>query len=100
AGGVKASPERMEEAVLPFEGIVECAAFGAPDALGMQQIWLAVVATKEIDLEKLRQHCAAKLGVRAPRQFLTLGELPRSETGKVLRAELIELATAKARLRS
>jgi acyl-CoA synthetase (AMP-forming)/AMP-acid ligase II len=97
AGGVKVSPEIVEQAILPFEGIAECAAFGAPDAIGAEQIWLAIVANKDLDFEELRKHCTAKLGVRAPRQFLTLAALPRNETGKVLRAELVELAAAKTR---
>jgi len=97
AGGVKARPESIEEAALSFEGIAECAAFGVPDAMGVHQIWLALVANQEIDFEKLRSHCTARLGASAPRQFLTLAELPRNQTGKVIRGALVDLAEVRSR---
>jgi acyl-coenzyme A synthetase/AMP-(fatty) acid ligase len=100
AGGVKVSPQVIEEAAVSFEGIAECAAFAAPDAIGMEQIWLAVVAQQEIDIEKLRKHCTEKLGARVPLHVLTVAELPRNETGKVLRSELVEIAAAQARRRT
>ena len=52
AGGVKVSPERIEEVMAAYDGIKECAAFEAPDSLGMPQIWAAVVAGPKVDLDR------------------------------------------------
>ena len=99
AGGVKVSPQAVEEVVGAFEGVADCAAFGFSAGLGVQQIWAAVVTDGGCDLEKLRKHCASKLGVRAPRRFLKLAQLPRNESGKILRSALTELAAAEAKAR-
>jgi long-chain acyl-CoA synthetase len=100
AGGVKANPELIENVVLGFAGIVECAAFGVSDNVGVQQIWAAVVARGEVDLEKLRNYCKAKLGNRAPHRFLKLAKLPRNSNGKISRPDLERLAQGVVRARA
>ena len=97
AGGMKSSPDLIEDVVSTYQGVVECAAFGVPDRLGVEQIWTAIVANGEIDFEKLRKHCVQKLGLRTPRQFLQLARIPRNANGKVMRQELVALAAARAR---
>lgn len=97
AGGVKRGPGTVENVVMSHEGVVECAAFGVPDARGAEQIWAAIVVNRPIDMQKLRQHCKAKLGAKAPRHFLTLDALPRSGTGQILRTVLSELAAKSAK---
>lgn len=92
AGGVKTSPERIEDVVTAYDGIAECAAFGVPDGVGVDQIWVAVVANPQVDIDELRAYCAAKLGPRAPKRFLKVAKLPRNENGKILRNELADLA--------
>jgi long-chain acyl-CoA synthetase len=95
AGGVKVGPEIIEEVVLSYDGVVDCAAFGVPGVLGVEKICAAIVVDRKIDLEKLRDFCLSKLSHRAPEQFFTLSELPRSDTGKILRSTLPKL-TAEA----
>jgi len=95
AGGVKVHPDIVEEAVLAIEGVEECAAFGAPDAIGVEQIWTAVVAAKEIDLARMHAELKTKLASRAPYRLFRLEKIPRNENGKVLRAELRKLAAGQ-----
>jgi acyl-CoA synthetase (AMP-forming)/AMP-acid ligase II len=92
AGGVKTSPERIEDVITAYDGIAECAAFGVPDAGGVDQIWVAIVANAPVDIDGLRTYCATKLGPRAPKRFLKVAKLPRNENGKILRSELADLA--------
>ena len=91
AGGVKVAPEVIEGVAQSFRGVRDCAAFGMPDPMGVEKIWVAVVADPGLDLEALRKHCAGKLGSRAPQRIVRLGELPRNETGKLLRGSLPKL---------
>lgn len=96
AGGVKVDPAHVENAVLSHEAVEECAAFGVPDAMGVEQIWAAIVVNQEINLAALRKYCIAKLGGKAPVRFLILAELPRNEAGKILRTALQKQAQSVA----
>ena len=97
AGGVKVAPEVVENVVISYEGIADCAAFGVPDGFGVEKIWTAIVVDRQIDFDGLRKHCSAQLGARAPHHFLTLNELPRNEAGKILRTTLPKLAAESAK---
>jgi acyl-coenzyme A synthetase/AMP-(fatty) acid ligase len=92
AGGVKVAPEAIEKVVRAFAGVKDCASFGIADHAGIETIWAAVVADDTVDLDALAKFCRPRLGVRAPRRFLKLAELPRNETGKIMRNELQRLA--------
>jgi acyl-CoA synthetase (AMP-forming)/AMP-acid ligase II len=96
AGGMKTSPGLIEDVVGSYDGIKECAVFGVPDHMGVEQICAAVVAGPQVDIENLRDYCASKLGVRAPRRFVRLAKLPRNENGKILRGDLAGLASGVA----
>lgn len=92
AGGLKIAPDVVESVVASYPGIKECAAFGMPDALGLEKVWAAIVASGELDIEALDAYCRNKLTTRAPTRFLTVAELPRNDMGKVLRRALQQLA--------
>ena len=96
AGGVKVAPAIVEDVVISYEGVLDCAAFGVPDGMGVDKIWTAIVVDRQINLDGLRKHCEAQLGARAPHHFLTLSELPRNEAGKILRTKLSQLARESA----
>jgi acyl-CoA synthetase (AMP-forming)/AMP-acid ligase II len=92
AGGVKVSPQVIEDVVLMNQDVSEAAAFAVQKPSGMQEIWVAIVQHKPVDTEALRAFCAQKLGPKAPKSILLLKELPRNENGKVLRDQLVRLA--------
>jgi len=92
-GGTKVSPQAIEAVVLAFPGVTEVAAFGAPDADGIMQIWTAIVLRDPIDRDRLRALCKTSLGYAAPIGFIELPALPRTESGKVRREELVKIAS-------
>lgn len=97
AGGVKVAPAVVENVVMAYEGIVDCAAFGVPDEMGVEKIWIAIVKDRKIDLRQLLRHCTTRLGARSPQNFLTLTKIPRNEAGKILRNRLPKLARESAK---
>jgi acyl-coenzyme A synthetase/AMP-(fatty) acid ligase len=92
AGGVKVAPDVVEDVVRQYEGVVECAAFGAKDRMGMEQIWVAIVVDREVNPEEVQKFCAPKLGARTPRRIIVRDSLPRGESGKLQRFKLQEVA--------
>ena len=66
SGGVKVAPVVIEEVLLTLRGVTEAVAFGAPDALGVEQIWAAFTATRLIGQQELTNHCGPALGAQAP----------------------------------
>ena len=46
--GVKIDPTRVEDTLLRLPGVSEAAAFGVADALGMDQVWAAIVTPSPI----------------------------------------------------
>lgn len=96
AGGVKVSPQLIEDAVLLNPDIQEAAAFSTANPVsGMTEIWVAIVASKPVDGEALRALCRERLGrANAPQFILQVKELPRNENGKVQRTRLVKDAAA------
>ena len=95
SGGVKVAPFVIEEALATLPGVTEAVAFGAPDAMGVEHIWAAFTATRLIGQQELTDHCRMLLGAMAPRNVLQVPRFPRTESGKVLRAMLVEYASTR-----
>ena len=108
--GFKISLSEIDAALLGQPGIEECAAFGVPDQETGEHLAVAVVVGDGVDLtlETVLAHLrAAGLATRKlPEQMVVWDEpLPRTESGKVVRARLTMDASSKrsmfvARLRS
>ncbi|MEP7330102.1 MAG: fatty acid--CoA ligase family protein, partial [Betaproteobacteria bacterium] len=92
-GGTKVSPAAIEAVLLTYPGITQAAAFGAPDAVGLTQIWSAVVSNVPVERDRLRAFCVERLGYTAPIGFIVTDMLPRTDTGKVRREELVKVAS-------
>jgi acyl-coenzyme A synthetase/AMP-(fatty) acid ligase len=97
SGGVKVSPEVIEERLLALPGIAEAAAFGVPDAGGVDRIWAAIVADPPVDEAVLDAFCDRSPKGQAPEVILRLTALPKTESGKVLRRALREMALTMER---
>lgn len=89
--GIKMFPAEIEAAAAGFPGLLACAAFARPAALGDIPM-LAVEAGPGFDAAALLAHCRARLGLRAPRGVVVLPALPRNPQGKILRRDLAALA--------
>jgi len=94
SGGVKVSPQVIEDVLLSLPEIRDAAAFGAPDAGGITQIWAAIVPNGPVNAPTLRAACFERLLERAPRRFLRVKRIPRNAAGKILRGELTRMAIA------
>ncbi|MCC6174883.1 MAG: AMP-binding protein [Chloroflexi bacterium] len=97
--GEKVSPREVENAVCQLEGVAEAAVVGVPDPVLGQAIALTVTfrAGALLTERVVRAHCARVLDdYMQPKHIRIVGELPRTENGKVdkrsLSTELAECA--------
>jgi acyl-coenzyme A synthetase/AMP-(fatty) acid ligase len=95
ASGVKVMPERVERLALAIDGIVDAAASGVTDRHGVARVGLAVVAPHGLDPDAVAAALRRDLGDATPRIVLRVGELPRTETGKLRRDAVAELIQAR-----
>jgi O-succinylbenzoic acid--CoA ligase len=90
-GGENVSPAEVEAVLAEHPGVVEAAVFSRPHALWGEAITALVVPRKgaRVDQASLRAHCLRRLaGYKVPKAFEFVDALPRTESGKVRRADL------------
>jgi acyl-CoA synthetase (AMP-forming)/AMP-acid ligase II len=92
SGGENISPAEVEAALARHPGVLECAVVGVPDDwLGEAIVAFVVpIGGRAPDEADLRRHAVRALPpIKRPQRYVIASELPRSETGKVKRAELV-----------
>ena len=94
-GGNKIFPEEVEEVLLAVPQVREAAVVGHPDER-LGQVPVAYLSTTgEVADEALAAACRAQLAAyKVPIRFVRIDSLPRSEVGKVLRAQLTAIDNA------
>jgi acyl-CoA synthetase (AMP-forming)/AMP-acid ligase II len=85
-GGNKIAPELIEELVRSYPAVRDVAAFAAPNNLGIDQLWIAVVRAPDFDEAALIQILAPKIQGKV--RALYLAAIPRNDMGKIRRDEL------------
>lgn len=106
SAGENIYPREVEETLLKFPGILECAVVGKPDKLRAEVPEAFIVAAPEaresLTPKALRQYCKEHLAdYKIPEAFHVVDQLPKTATGKI-RKEVIkethypELAAQKA----
>lgn len=89
-GGHKFQPTTLDDVALGCPGVADAAAFPVPDATGIDQCWLAVVAGEGFD----RAHLIRQLEQHRPRlprvRLAFIEQIPRNAMGKVERQRLRE----------
>jgi acyl-CoA synthetase (AMP-forming)/AMP-acid ligase II len=93
-GGVNVYPAEVERALLGIEGVVEVAVVGLPDPDWGERLAAAVVVAPGTDTTPDRVTALARgllSPARVPKQVVVVDRLPRTPTGKVLRADLARL---------
>ena len=95
-GGANVDPAQVEAVLAAHPAVREAAVVGAPDET-WGQVVVAVVAGEDPDLPaRLDPWCRERLsGPRVPRRWEMLDRLPRTATGKVDRARLMELLAVR-----
>ena len=93
AGGETVAPLEVEQALASHPDIADVAVIGLPDAAWGEVVCAAVVVTRPVTLEQLREHCAGLATYKHPRRLLVVDAIPRTAaTAQVQRSLLIELA--------
>lgn len=90
-GGLKIAPTEVENVVLRFPGIAECACFGVEDRMGgvIPKLNVVPVNGAEIDFKELRAHMAKHLeAFKIPKNMEIVDEIPKTANGKINRKVL------------
>ena len=100
-GGENVSPAEVEAVLAEHADVVEAAVFARPHPEWGEAITALVVPRPGTELNQaaLRAHCVERLaGFKVPKAFEPVDALPRTESGKVRRADLrSESSTRKQR---
>ncbi|SEA62098.1 MULTISPECIES: aldehyde dehydrogenase family protein [unclassified Mycobacterium] len=94
SGGENVYPEELELALLAHPAIADAAVTAVDDAEFGQRLRAYVVAVESVSLDEstVRRHVAAELPrSRMPRDIVFVDALPRTASGKVMRATLAQL---------
>lgn len=96
-GGFNVYPAEVENAILGFDEVVECAVVGAPDER-LGEVALAYVVPRpghQLSEEAVIARCRECLAnFKVPRRVVFADELPHNAAGKVLKRELRDRAAA------
>ena len=95
SGGENVMPAEVKSVLLAHPAVADVAVLGRPDPEWQEAVCALVVLTEgtEAGEQELREHCRASLsGFKVPKRIDFVGELPRSASGKLLRAELVQVA--------
>ena len=90
-GGLKIAPTEVENIVLRFPGIAECACFAVEDRMGGCVPKLNIVEEKgaDVDINELKKHMASYLeAFKVPKLVAKVEEIPKTSNGKIDRKVL------------
>jgi fatty-acyl-CoA synthase len=99
SGGENIHPAEIEQALAQHPDVVECAAFGVPDAEWGEAVALAVVVRPgaSVGEDELRAHLQSRIArYKLPRRWLWVDALPKTALGKVQRGELARLMPSRS----
>ncbi|SFS14235.1 fatty-acyl-CoA synthase [Microbacterium sp. cf046] len=91
SGGENIYPAEVENLISDLDGVTGVAVIGVPDGQWGEVPW-AIVTVREgasVDTASVRGHLDGRLArYKVPKHVVVVGELPRTATGKVKKAEL------------
>ena len=87
-GGAKRAPSLFENLLRGFPGLVDIAAFRAPQGDGMDHVGLALVVATGFDAAAFQRFAADRLGPLFPFATRLVDQVPFTEAGKVDRKRL------------
>lgn len=91
SGGLNVYPAEVERVLLEHPSVREVAVVGVPDPRWGETPAAFVVLGDAVNDDELVAHCRTRLArYKLPSSFSRVDELPRTETGKVLKARLAE----------
>ena len=89
SGGVNIYPAEIEAVLIGIEGVLDCAVFGIPDAEFGEALCAALRVEEGTEESAIRAALQARLAnYKVPRRFTFHTELPRDDSGKLLKRRL------------
>ncbi len=96
-GGHNVVPGEVEAALFEHPAVAEAAVAGIPHAVLGEDVAAWVVLRKRADLEELRSFLLERLAdYKVPRRITVLDALPRNESGKVVKSQLVRGAEPRS----
>jgi len=98
-GGENIAPAEIEVVLLDHEDVEDCAVVGVPDDEWGQRIEAAVVPRqgRTISPDEVREYVRSHLrGSKTPDRIHVMSELPRTETGKLVRRNVVSAIVGEA----
>jgi long-chain acyl-CoA synthetase len=95
-GGNNIHAADVESVLMEFPGVQEAVVAGIPHPVLGEDVaaWIVTVPGQAVHLDTLREFLAERLSdYKIPRQIRVVESLPRNETGKVVKHELVETST-------
>ena len=99
-GGVLVAPREVEDAIYELDEVAEVAVIGLPDERWIEAVTAVVVLKEgaELTAETVRTHVKERLaGFKVPKRVDFVAELPRNQSGKLLKRALRAERTQEAR---
>jgi len=93
--GENVYPREIEEVLYSYPGVIEATVIGVSDSLRGQAVRAYVVLTEgqRLDKKAIKGYLNARLaGYKVPRDFVQINQLPKNNTGKILKRVLCEQA--------
>jgi acyl-coenzyme A synthetase/AMP-(fatty) acid ligase len=89
-GGENIAPAEIEDVLLRHPAVVDAVVVGVPDDQWGQRLEAAVVTRDVVDSGELREFVRAALrSSKTPDRIWFWPELPRTETGKLIRRDVL-----------
>ena len=88
-GGVLVASREVEDALYTHPAVAEVAVIGTPDERWIEAVTAFVVLKGEVSSEELIAHARGRLaGYKVPKSVHVVDELPRNQSGKLLKRVL------------
>ncbi|MDE7169983.1 MAG: acyl--CoA ligase [Mucispirillum sp.] len=91
-GGLKVSPDEVENVVRKYDGILDCACVAKPDEAAGQIPVLFVVSEGDLNQSALYKYMSLNMEpYKCPKDIRIIGEIPKTFNGKILRRQLRDM---------
>lgn len=88
-GGKKVNPIEVEEKLLSYPGIVDCACISSPDRVMGEVVKACIVESSSTNDEEIKNYLSKLLeNYKVPVVIERIGEIPRTSSGKIQRLKL------------
>jgi acyl-CoA synthetase (AMP-forming)/AMP-acid ligase II len=98
-GGENISPAEIEDVLISYDGIIDAVVVGLPDEKWGQRLAAVVVLAEDrvVTVTDLREFARARLrSSKTPETIEFWAELPRTDSGKLLRRSVVSQLTAQS----